>query len=93
MERQHLKQIKGKNVHNFIEKFRKQALTLNISLDTPGTLMKYISSLHSYLRHSLLLFEPKTHDDPSVKVVHLESMGKYEQDDHPKRVVKTRRRG
>jgi len=39
------------------------------------------------------LFESKTLDDATVKVVHLERRGKHEKDIHPKRVVTTRRRG
>lgn len=87
-----LKQSKGKTVHNFIDEFRKQALALNVPLDTSEPLMKYIVSLHSYLYYSLLLFEPKSLDEASVKVVHLESRRKYEQYDCPKRVAIAKRR-
>lgn len=65
---------------------------MNVPLDTPETLMIYIASLHSYLRHSLLLFDPETLNEASVKVVHLESMGKHEQEDHPKRTTTTTRK-
>jgi len=51
-------------------------------------LMKYILSLHIYLRHSLLLFEPKTLGEASVNVIHLASKGKHDQDDFPKRKKK-----
>ena len=86
-----MKQSKGQTVQNFIEEFRKQALALDVLLDTSEMLMKYMGSLHSYLCHSLLLFEPKSLDEASVKVVHLERRGEHEQDDHPKRVATTKR--
>lgn len=54
--------------------------------------MKYIGSLHSYFHHSLLLFEPKTLNEASVKVVHIESRGKHEKEDHPKRTKTTKRK-
>ena len=75
MEWKHLKQIKGQTIQNFTQEFRKQSLALNVPLDTSETLMKNIGSLHSYLRHSLLLFKPKNLDEASVKVVHLKSRG------------------
>jgi len=78
-----LKQSKGQTIYNFIEEFRKKALALNVPLDTSETLMKYIGSFHSYLHHSFLLFKPKIINEASVKVVHIESRGKHEQEDHP----------
>lgn len=92
MERQHLKQRKCETIQNFTKEFRKQALVLNVSVDPSETLMKYMGSLHSYLCHSFLLFEPKSIDECSVKVVHLETSEKHEQDDCPKRAATTKRR-
>ena len=60
MEWQHLRQSRGQNVQDFTEEFRKQALNLGIPLDSPKVVTKYIGSLHNYIRHSLLLFEPPT---------------------------------
>ena len=80
-------------MQNFTEEFRKQALNLSVPLDSPEIVTKYISSLHSYIRHSLLLFELATIDEASVKAMHLEIRGMHEQNDHPKRAATTKRRG
>lgn len=40
----------------------------------------------------MLLFGPKTLDEASVKTIHLESRGKHEKYDHPKRETKTKRK-
>lgn len=93
MEWQHLRKIKGQNVQSFTKEFRKQALNLIIPLDSLEIVTKYIGSLHSYIRHSLLLFEPVTIDEASVKAMHLVSRGMHEQNDHPKRAATTKRRG
>ena len=58
---------------------------MGISLDSPETLTKYIGALHSYVRHSLLLFEPTTIDMASVKAIHLESKRNNEKEYHPKK--------
>ena len=58
---------------------------MGIALDSPEVVTKYIGSLHSYLRYSLLLFEPTTIDSTSVKAIHLENRGKNERDDHFKK--------
>ena len=67
------------------EEFRKKALNLGIALDTPEVVTKYIGSLHSYIRHSLLLFEPTTIDSANVKAIHIENRGKNEKDDHSRK--------
>lgn len=87
MEWKNPRQGKGQNVQSFTKEFRKQALALNICLNSPDTFIKYIGTLYSYLRHSLLLFDPTTLDEASVKVIHLESMGKHEEDDHAKKTM------
>ena len=66
---------------------------LDIPIDSLEIVTKYISSLHGYIRHSLLLFEPTTIDEASVKAMHLEHKETYEQNDHPKRAATTKRRG
>ena len=83
MEWYYLRQGKGQNVQIFIEGFRKKALNLAISLHSPETVTKYISALHSYIKHSLLLFQPTTIDVVSVKAIHLESKGKNDKEYHP----------
>lgn len=72
MEWKYLRQGKCKNVQSFTEEFWKQALNLGISLDSLKTITKYVGALHSYIRHSLLLFEPTTIDVAGVKDIHLE---------------------
>ena len=85
MEWQYLRQGKGQNVQSFIEEFRKKALSLGISLDSPEVVTKYIGSLHSYIRHSLLMFEPTTINSTNVKAIHLENRGINDKDDHSKK--------
>ena len=58
---------------------------MGITLDSPEVVTKYIGSLHSYIRHSLLLFEPTTIDSASVNAIHLENRGKNERYDHFKK--------
>jgi len=53
-----------------------KALELGISLDTCETLLKYINNLHSYLQHTLLMFNPNDFDEVRVQVIHIESGGR-----------------
>ena len=93
MEWKNLRKSRGQNVQDFTKEFRKQALNLGIPLDSPEIVTKYIGSLHNYIRHSLLLFEPLTIDEASVKDMHLESRGTNEQNDHPKINIAAKGRG
>jgi hypothetical protein len=43
--------------------------------------MKYIGTLHSYIRHTLLLFNPTSIDEVCVQATHLENKGKHVQED------------
>jgi len=76
MSWQTLGQLKGQSVQSCTEEFCKRALTLGISLDSPETLLKYIGGLHSYLRHTIIIFNPTSLDDVSVQATHLEARGK-----------------
>ncbi len=49
---------------------------LGISLDSQETLLKYIAGLHSYMRHTILMFNPTSIDEVSVQASHLEARGK-----------------
>ena len=60
-------------MQSFTKEFWKQALNLGISLDSPKIITKYVGALHSYIKHSLLLFEPNMIDAAGVKAIHLES--------------------
>lgn len=101
MDWKYLRQGRGQDVQSFTKEFRKNALNLGIALDSHEVVTKYIGSLRSYLRHSLLLFETTTIDSASVKAIHLENRGKNERDDHfkkppfkpPKGKPKVKRKG
>jgi hypothetical protein len=54
-------------------------------LDSYETLMKYIGTLHSYIRHNFLLFNPTSLDRVCVQDTHLENRGKHVQEDPTKR--------
>lgn len=56
--------------------FKKKDLALDILLNTRETLLKYIGSLHSYLRHTLLMCKPIDFDDVCVQATHIESSGR-----------------
>jgi hypothetical protein len=81
MEWKTLRQSKGQTVQSFTKEFRKKALALNIPLDSYGTLMNYIGTLHNYIHHTLLLFNPTSLDEVCVQATHLENMGKHVQED------------
>jgi hypothetical protein len=85
MEWQTLRQSKGQTVQSFTKEFRKKALALNIPLDSYETLMKYIGALHSYIHHTLLLFNPTSLDEVCVQATHPENMGKNIQEDPTKK--------
>jgi hypothetical protein len=52
------RQAKGKSVQRYTQEFRKRALILGIDLSSQETLLKYIGGLHSYLRHTIIMFNP-----------------------------------
>jgi hypothetical protein len=47
--------------------------------------MKYIGALHSYIHHTLLLFNPTSLDKVCVQATHLENRGKHVQEDPRKK--------
>ena len=61
---------------------------MNVSLDTQETLLKYIGGMHSYLRHTLLMFNPSNLDDVCVQATHLEARGKHDDDSFMKKSYK-----
>jgi hypothetical protein len=77
MEWKNLRQSKGQTIQSFTEEFMKKSLALNIPLDSYETLMKYIGALHSYIRHTLLLFNPTNIYEVCVQSTHLENRGKH----------------
>eukprot|EP00253_Pinus_taeda_P024266 PITA_24266 len=76
MSSQTLRQLKGQSVQGYTQEFRKRALILGIYLDSPETLLKYIGGLHSYMRHTILMFNPTSIDEVSVQATHLEARDK-----------------
>jgi hypothetical protein len=76
MSWQNFRQLKGQTVQSYTQEFRKRDLLLGIPLDTQETLLKYIGGLHSYLRHTILMFNPTSLDEVCVQATHLESRGK-----------------
>jgi len=63
-------------VQEFTQEFKKNELALNVPLDTWDTLLKYIRILHSYLQHTLLMFNPTDFDEVCVQAIHIESGGR-----------------
>jgi hypothetical protein len=88
MEWKNLRKSKGQIVQSFTEESRKKSLALNIPLDYYETLMKYIGTLHSYIHHTLLLFNPTSLEEFCVKATHLENRGKHAQEDPMKKPSK-----
>jgi hypothetical protein len=80
MEWKTLRQSKGQTVQSFTKEFRKKSLALNNPLDSYETLMKYIGALHTYIHHTLLLFNPTNIDKFCVKFTHLENKGNHVQE-------------
>jgi len=76
MSWQTLHQLKGQSVQSYTQEFRKSTLILGISSDSPETLLNYICGLHSYLRHTIPMFNPTSIDEVSVQATHLEARGK-----------------
>jgi hypothetical protein len=53
-------------------------LSLGIPLHNCENILKYIGGIHSYLRHTILIFNPTNIDEVSVQATHLESIrGKH----------------
>lgn len=75
MDWQNLKQGKGQSVQEYTHVLRKMALTLGIPLYTQDTLLKYIGGMHSYFRHTILMFSPSNFDEVCVQATHIEAGG------------------
>ena len=72
------RQIKGKSVQRYTQEFRRRDLILGIDLSSQETLLKYIGGLHSYLRHTIFMFNPTNLDEVCVHATHLEARGMNE---------------
>jgi hypothetical protein len=76
MDWKKFRQAKGQSVQSYTQEFRRRALILGIDLSSQETLLKYIGGLHSYLRHTILMFNPTNLDEVCVHATHLEARGK-----------------
>ena len=76
MDWQHFRQLKGQSAQDYTHEYRRRALILGINLYSQETLLKYIGGLHSYLRHTILMFNPTNLDEVCVQATHLEARGK-----------------
>ena len=57
-------------------------------MNSQDTLLKHIGALHSYLKHTILMFNPKNLDEFCVQATHLEARGKQSIDEKVKVRVK-----
>lgn len=63
---------------------------LGVDLQSQDTYLKYIWGLHSYLRHTILLFNPNNLDEVCVKATHLEARGKITPEEGSKKPFKSK---
>ena len=71
MNWQNFRQLKGQNVQEYTQEFRRRSLLLGVGLQSQDTLIKYIGGLHSYLNHTILMFNPSSLDEVCVQATHL----------------------
>ena len=76
MNWQSFRQLKGQSVQDYTQDFRRRALLLGIDLHSQYSLLKYIGGLHTYLIHTILMFNPTSLDEVCVQAMHLEAIGK-----------------
>ena len=60
----------------YTQEFRRRALLLGVDLHSQNTFLKYIGGLHTYLGHTILMFNPTSLDEVCVQATHLEARGK-----------------
>ena len=63
-------------MQSYTQEFRRRCLILGVDLNSQDTLLKYIGGLHSYLRHTIIMFNPTSLDEVCVQATHLEARGK-----------------
>ena len=63
---------------------------LGVDLQSQDTLLKYIGGLHSYLRHTIIMFNPNNLDDVCVQATHLEERGKNTPEEGSKNPFKSK---
>ena len=75
MDWHNLRKNRGHIVQDYAREFRNRELTLDIPLYMQETLLNYNGSLHSYLRHIILMFNPTNIDEFYVQATHIDSRG------------------
>ena len=88
MNWKNFRQLKGKNVQEYTHEFRRMSLLLGVDLQSHDTFLKYIGGLHSYLKHTILMFNPTSIDEVCVQATHLEPRGKKIPDEGRKKPFK-----
>ena len=71
MNWQKFRQLKGQNVQEYTQEFRRRSLLLGVDLQSQDTLFKYIGGLHSYIKNNILMFNPTSLDEVCVQATHL----------------------
>ena len=66
MSWKNFRQLKGQTVQEYTQEFRKRDLLLGVNLQSQDTIFKYIGGLHSYLKHTILRFNPRNLDEVCV---------------------------
>ena len=79
------RQLKGQTIQEYTQESRKRALLLGVNFNSQDTLLKYIGGLHSYLKHTILMFNPNSLDEVCVQATHLEARGKNIQEEGSKK--------
>ena len=93
MDWKNFRQVKGQSVQIYTQEFRRRALTLSVDLTFQETLLKYIGGFHSYLRHTILMFNPSILDEVCVQATHLEVRGKHVSDETSEDIFESEEKG
>ena len=92
MNWKNFRQLKGHNVQEYTQEFRRRDLLLGVYLQSQYTFLKYIGGLHSYLRHTILMYNPASLDEVCVQATHLEARGKNIIDESRKKPFKGKKK-
>lgn len=93
MNWKNLKELKGQNVQDYTQEFRRRDLMLGVDLQSQDTLLKYIGGLHIYLRHTIHMFNPTNLEDVCVQATYLEARGKNVQEEGKKKPFQSGEKG
>ena len=67
------KTIFWEDIQYYTQYFKKKTLAVEFSLHSSETLIKYIAGLHSYLHHTILMFNSTNIDKVSIQATQLEA--------------------